>query len=109
MSRKNKRKKRRKHEEEKNKTSPTYSKDEKKAKKKIRKIFYTLILHLSGEYIPFQTHLIFYLKEKMGNKYNHQESEKKWQSFWEEKGIYIFSKDTDKPIYSIDTPPPTVS
>jgi valyl-tRNA synthetase len=45
----------------------------------------------------------------MGNKYNHQEAEKKRQQFWEENNIYLFSKDTDKPIYSIDTPPPTVS
>lgn len=45
----------------------------------------------------------------MANKYNHQESEAKWQKYREEHQIYMFGKDTDKPIYSIDTPPPTVS
>jgi valyl-tRNA synthetase len=45
----------------------------------------------------------------MANKYNHQESEAKWQRYREEKQIYAFSKDTKKPVYSIDTPPPTVS
>ena len=45
----------------------------------------------------------------MANKYNHQESEAKWQKYREEKQIFMFSKDEKKPIYSIDTPPPTVS
>ncbi len=45
----------------------------------------------------------------MANKYNHQESEAKWQKHREEKQIFMFSKDEKKPIYSIDTPPPTVS
>jgi len=49
------------------------------------------------------------LLEKMANKYNHQESEAKWQKHREEKQIFMFSKDEKKPIYSIDTPPPTVS
>lgn len=44
------------------------------------------------------------------NKYNYRESEKKWQDYWQEKGVYKFDKqDKVKPIYSIDTPPPTVS
>lgn len=41
-------------------------------------------------------------------KYNSQESEKRWQEYWLEKNIYKFNKESDK-IYSIDTPPPTVS
>ena len=45
----------------------------------------------------------------MANKYNYQESEAKWQKHREEKQIFMFSKDEKKPIYSIDTPPPTVS
>jgi valyl-tRNA synthetase len=45
----------------------------------------------------------------MASKYNHQESEKKRQSYREEKQIFAFSKDETKPVYSIDTPPPTVS
>lgn len=34
--------------------------------------------------------------------------ETKWQEFWEKEGIYKFGKSKDK-IFSIDTPPPTVS
>jgi valyl-tRNA synthetase len=45
----------------------------------------------------------------MANKYNHQESELKWQKYREKHQIYAFEKDTTKPVYSIDTPPPTVS
>jgi valyl-tRNA synthetase len=45
----------------------------------------------------------------MANKYNHQESEAKWQKYREDNQIYVFSKDEKKPVYSIDTPPPTVS
>ena len=42
--------------------------------------------------------------------YDPKASEEKWQSFWEEQGIYRFNpKDTEKEIYSIDTPPPTES
>ncbi len=42
-------------------------------------------------------------------KYDFKNSEKKWQEYWQEKGTYKFDKDSKKPIYSIDTPPPTVS
>lgn len=42
-------------------------------------------------------------------KYNAKESEKKWQDFWSEKGIYKFDKESGKEVYSIDTPPPTVN
>lgn len=45
----------------------------------------------------------------MANKYNYQESESRWQKHREEKQIFLFSKDVSKPVYSIDTPPPTVS
>jgi valyl-tRNA synthetase len=45
----------------------------------------------------------------MANKYNHQESEAKWQKHREEKQTFMFSKDEKLPVYSIDTPPPTVS
>ena len=44
------------------------------------------------------------------NKYDYKIAESKWQKYWQEQGIYNFDKnDTKKPIYSIDTPPPTVS
>ena len=45
----------------------------------------------------------------MNKKYEPSESEQKWQSFWQENGINKFNPSSDKPIYSIDTPPPTVS
>jgi len=42
--------------------------------------------------------------------YDAKEIEPKWQQYWEEEGIYHFDpEDTERPIYSIDTPPPTVS
>lgn len=38
------------------------------------------------------------------------EIEKKWQKYWQENAIYQFDeKDSKKPIYSIDTPPPFTS
>lgn len=42
-------------------------------------------------------------------KYNAKEVEKKWQKFWQEEKIYEFDERSKKPIYSIDTPPPTVN
>jgi valyl-tRNA synthetase len=41
--------------------------------------------------------------------YNPREAEPKWQKYWEENKIYRFDPKSKKPIYSIDTPPPTVS
>ena len=42
-------------------------------------------------------------------KYNFKDTEAKWQNFWQEKGVYEYKKDSKKPTFSIDTPPPTVS
>jgi len=42
-------------------------------------------------------------------KYQTKESESKRQKFREENEINKFDIDSDKPVYSIDTPPPTVS
>ncbi|MBQ3048035.1 MAG: valine--tRNA ligase [Clostridia bacterium] len=42
-------------------------------------------------------------------KYDFRTCEKKWQDFWQEKGTYKFDRNSKKPIFSIDTPPPTVS
>ena len=42
-------------------------------------------------------------------KYNFLETEKKWQKFWQDEGIYKFDPKSNKPMFSIDTPPPTVS
>jgi len=41
--------------------------------------------------------------------YDAKQAEKKWQQYWEKHKIYDFDKKSKKPIYSIDTPPPTVS
>lgn len=35
--------------------------------------------------------------------------EEKWLAYWEETGVYRFDPRSPKPIYSVDTPPPTVS
>jgi valyl-tRNA synthetase len=35
--------------------------------------------------------------------------ESKWQQSWEKEKIYRFGENSGKPIFSIDTPPPTVS
>lgn len=41
--------------------------------------------------------------------YNPAEIERRIQKFWEDEEIFRFQKDSDKPIYSIDTPPRTLS
>lgn len=45
----------------------------------------------------------------MNKKYEPEIAEAKWQNFWLEHGINKFSLDSERPVYSIDTPPPTVS
>lgn len=45
----------------------------------------------------------------MPRDYDPKISEPKWQKFWEDRGVYRFDPNSDKPIYSVDTPPPTVS
>ncbi|HCC32186.1 MAG TPA: valine--tRNA ligase [Marinilabiliales bacterium] len=42
-------------------------------------------------------------------KYDPKTREKYWQDFWLKEGIYKFDPRSPKPLYSIDTPPPTVS
>lgn len=47
---------------------------------------------------------------ELQKKYNAQETEKKWMQEWISKNIYAFDKDdTKRPIFTIDSPPPTVS
>lgn len=43
------------------------------------------------------------------DRYNPFEKEKYWQEFWEEQGIYKFNPDGSGPLFTVDTPPPTVS
>ncbi|MCD6477555.1 MAG: valine--tRNA ligase [Candidatus Aenigmarchaeota archaeon] len=38
-------------------------------------------------------------------KYDPKSIEDKWKKMWEEMGIYKFNPDSDKPVFSIDTPP----
>ncbi|MFH1440304.1 MAG: valine--tRNA ligase [Candidatus Woesearchaeota archaeon] len=49
-------------------------------------------------------------KEDLSKNYNFKIDEPVLQQFWIDKGIYKFdSDDTEREIYSIDTPPPTIS
>ena len=41
--------------------------------------------------------------------YDIEENELKWQKYWEKEKIYRFDKNSKKKVFSIDTPPPTVS
>ena len=42
-------------------------------------------------------------------RYEAKKSEPHWQKFWAQEKIFRFDPDSGKPLYSIDTPPPTVS
>ncbi|MBN1644718.1 valine--tRNA ligase [Candidatus Woesearchaeota archaeon] len=42
-------------------------------------------------------------------KYDTKTSETKWAEFWEKEKIYAFNPKSKAEIYSVDTPPPTVS
>lgn len=46
---------------------------------------------------------------KKGNKFDVKAIEEKWLKYWEKEKIYKFDGKSKKKIYSIDTPPPTVS
>ena len=46
---------------------------------------------------------------ELPKRYNAQEAEVKWMKFWEKEKIYAFDPESKAEIYSIDTPPPTVS
>lgn len=45
----------------------------------------------------------------MEKRYNFSQIEKQMQEFWEENQVYKFNPEVKNEIYSIDTPPPTVS
>lgn len=45
----------------------------------------------------------------LSKRYNPNTAEPRLQKKWQEEGIYHFSPDVEGPIYTIDTPPPTVS
>jgi valyl-tRNA synthetase len=46
---------------------------------------------------------------KLPKRYDPKAAEARWQSRWAELELYRFDRFPDRPIYSIDTPPPTVS
>ncbi len=46
---------------------------------------------------------------ELPDKYDFKEAEKKWIRYWKDNHIYRFDKRVKKPVFSIDTPPPTVS
>ena len=46
---------------------------------------------------------------ELPKRYDPKEAEPKWQKYWEEHNIFKFNPDAQGEIFSIDTPPPTVS
>ncbi len=47
---------------------------------------------------------------ELPKKYDPKISEKRWAEYWEDEKVFAFDPDdTEREIYSIDTPPPTVS
>jgi len=46
---------------------------------------------------------------QLPQEYNIKENELKWQKYWEKEKIYRFDENSNKGIFSIDTPPPTLS
>ncbi|MBC8495385.1 valine--tRNA ligase [archaeon] len=46
---------------------------------------------------------------ELPKQYDFSESEKKWAKYWEQNKLYAFDSKSKKEIFSIDTPPPTVS
>jgi len=46
---------------------------------------------------------------ELPNNYDPKLSEQKWQEYWEKNSIFKFNPNSNKEIFSIDTPPPTVS
>ena len=47
--------------------------------------------------------------QEFEKRYDGLSTEKEMQAFWEENDVYKFDPNSPKPIYSIDTPPPTVN
>ncbi len=45
----------------------------------------------------------------MSERYDPKAAEKKWIAYWESEKIYAFKPEAKGEVYSIDTPPPTVS
>jgi len=48
-------------------------------------------------------------EKQKSERYDPKEVEPRIQKFWEEQKIFAFDKNSKKPVFSIDTPPPTIS
>lgn len=48
-------------------------------------------------------------KQKTKETYDPQKKEGYWQEFWENEGINKFDPESSKELFTIDTPPPTIS
>lgn len=48
-------------------------------------------------------------KPQSKERYDFSIREPYWQKFWEREKAYGFEPDSEKPLYTIDTPPPTIS
>ena len=46
---------------------------------------------------------------EFANKYDSKEVEQRIRELWEKENIYKFDENSEKPVFSIDTPPPTIS
>jgi len=64
-----------------------------------------------GKYFVLIFKGVFLLKGEnmLANKYDALETEKKWKEYWDNEKIYKFDPNSNKEVYSVDTPPPTVS
>ena len=51
------------------------------------------------------------MKMELPKKYNVKEIEAKWKTYWADNNVYVstFKAEDNKPVFSVDTPPPTVS
>ncbi len=49
------------------------------------------------------------MEEEFPKRYNYREREEYWKKEWAKKNLYRFDEKSEKPIYSVDTPPPYVS
>nr|AQS30177.1 hypothetical protein [uncultured bacterium] len=48
-------------------------------------------------------------KIEVKERYNPLEKERYWQDFWEREGVYKFNPEQPGNLFTIDTPPPTIS
>ncbi|MBI2138224.1 class I tRNA ligase family protein, partial [Candidatus Woesearchaeota archaeon] len=46
---------------------------------------------------------------ELPKNYDAKASEQRWQKYWIDNGIFRFDQDSKAEVYSVDTPPPTVS